>query len=636
MSTSLKLSALLVLAIGGINTTTLHAQSSSLAARMAATIIEKPAPPNWTYDQGVMLEGIDALWRRTGNAAYYEYEQKCMDAFISDDGGTIKSYKPENYNIDNIKNGRTVLTLYKVTMKPKYFKAASLLWDQLQKQPRTKEGGFWHKQIYNNQMWLDGLYMGQPFYAEYAALTHNDRAFDDIANQFIWMEKHARDLKTGLLYHGWDESKQQQWANPKTGTSPHFWGRAIGWYAMALVDVLDNFPSDHPQRKELLAILGRVAKAVQRYQDPKSGVWYDIMDLASRKGNYLESSASSMFVYALQKGVRKGYLTADYAEVAKRGYLGIQKEFIEENGPDKVNLKGTVTVSGLGGKPYRDGSFEYYMKEKVITNDFKGMGAFLLAANEMEMAATPKTAAGKTVMLDGFFNSEKRTDQSGKEINWHYKWDELDNGGFSFWGQLFESRGFQTKTLTVSPTVNNLKQSSVYIIVDPDIPKENPNPNYISPEAIQNITEWVKLGGVLILMGNDTGNVEFDHFNQLAANFGIQFNKTSKGRVINNRFEMGKLAIPTGNPIFENVQQIYVKEYSSLKLSSPASAVLKDAEGDNVMAVSKLGIGTVYVIGDPWLYNEYVEGRKIPAIYQNFQAAEDLTDWISKQVAMVK
>ena len=242
-------------------------------------------------------------------------------------------------------------------------------------------------------MWLDGLYMGEPFYAEYAATFREDAAFDDIARQFILMELHSRDKQTGLLYHGWDESKKQRWANPATGRSPNCWGRAMGWYAMALVDTLDYFPQDHPQRPALLAILKRLATAIERYQDPKSGLWYQVLDKGDAKGNYFEASAACMFVYALGKAVRHNYLPASYLEVARRGYHGITTRFIEPNTGGGVNLKGTVSVAGLGGNPYRDGSYEYYLSEKVVTNDPKGVGAFLLASVEMETAERSKRSS---------------------------------------------------------------------------------------------------------------------------------------------------------------------------------------------------------------------------------------------------
>ncbi len=210
------------------------------------------------------------------------------------------------------------------------------------------------------------------------------------------MERHSRDDKTGLLYHGWDESRKQRWANPETGRSPHFWGRAMGWYAMALVDTLDYFPQKHPQRAELIAILNRLAQAVAKYQEASSGLWYQILDKAGAKGNYLESSAACMFVYALAKGVRQGYLAGSYFEVAEKGYRGIKERFLRLDARGQLNLDGTVSVAGLGGNPYRDGSYEYYLSEKVISNDPKGVGALLLAATEMEAFARQSTSKGRT------------------------------------------------------------------------------------------------------------------------------------------------------------------------------------------------------------------------------------------------
>lgn len=619
------------------------AQEKPLSQQMAATVMEiwkdslnldpaHPKPVKWAYDQGVILEGIDGIWKRTGNGDYFKYIQKSMDFFVTNEG-VINRYKQADHNIDNIKNGRILLTLYKVTGQQKYFKAATVLWNQLHEQPRTKEGGFWHKKIYPNQMWLDGLYMGQPFYAEYATLIKDDKAFDDIANQFVWMEKNALDTKTGLLYHGWDESRIEKWADPKTGKSPNFWGRAMGWYGMALVDVLDYFPKNHPRRGELVAILNRFAAAIKKVQDPKAGLWYDILDMPNGKGNYHEASASSMFVYALAKAVRQGNLPSSYFAVADKGYKGIKAEFIEQAGAGKVNLKGTVSVSGLGGKPYRDGSYEYYLSEKVIVNDPKGVGAFLLAANEMEIAAAPKPGLGKTVVLDSYFNNEVKKDQSGNDLSWHYKWEERANGGFSFWGGIFNRAGFNTSTLYQAPTVANLKKAAVYIIVDPDFEKENPKPNFVAAADIKNISQWVKEGGVLVLMANDATNAELKHFNELAANFGVFFNGDSKGRVpVATNFETAKVVVPTGNEIFKNASNLFIKEYSSLKLSGNAKSILKDKDGDDVMSVTKYGKGTVYVIGDPWLYDEYVDGRKLPATYDNFKAANDLVNWLAKQV----
>jgi len=345
---------------------------------------ESGQPAKWTYDHGVVLKGIEGIWRSTGDGKYFRYIQQSMDQFVNSDG-TIRTYTLDDYNLDNILPGRNLLLLYKVTGQEKYRKAAALLREQLKTHPRTSEGGFWHKKIYPSQMWLDGLYMAEPFYAEYAATFHEDADFDDIARQFVLMERHARDARTGLLYHGWDESRKQRWANPTTGRSPNFWGRAMGWYGMALADTLDYFPQGHPQRDELIAILIRFGAAIEKYQDKKTGLWYQVLDKGSGKGNYLEASAPCMFVYALAKGVRSGYLPATYLQVAQKGYKGIVDHFIKTDARGQVNLDGTVSVAGLGGNPYRDGSYQYYLSERVVTNDPKGVGAFLLASNQMEM-----------------------------------------------------------------------------------------------------------------------------------------------------------------------------------------------------------------------------------------------------------
>lgn len=611
-------------------------QTKPTSERMAATVMDIWAdslwtgrPFKWTYDQGTILEGIAAVWQRTGDPKYFNYIKKGMDHFVQPDG-TIRTYDLDNYNIDNIKNGRALILLYKVTGQEKYLKAVQTLRQQLSTHPRTEEGGFWHKKVYPHQMWLDGLYMGQPFYAEYSAMAHDWAAFNDIATQFILMEKNSIDPKTGLLYHGYDESREQKWADPVTGRSPHFWGRAMGWYGMGLVDALEYFPENHPKRDSVIAILNRFAKSVQSVQDPKSGVWYDILNMPTGKGNYLESSASGMFVYAIAKGVRLGYLPESYMTVARTGYDGMLKEFVETVNADKINLTKTVSVSGLGGNPYRDGSYEYYLREKVITNDPKGVGAFMQAANEMELAAIPKTGKGKTVTIDNYFNNELKKDVLGKNYRFHYTWEDRTNGGFSFLRNIFENTGAKTNTLREAPTVSNLQNSDVYIIVDPDNEKESAKPNFATAKDADELYKWVSDGGVLVLMTNDHTNAELEKFNTISERFGIHFNSDLINGVKNNAYETGAFAVPAKHPIFKTSKKVFIKEISTLKLSSPAKPVFKSGK-NVVMATSKVGKGTVFAVGDPWLYNEYVDGRKLPAQYENFKAATDLVNWLISQ-----
>jgi unsaturated rhamnogalacturonyl hydrolase len=354
---------------------------------MAYSMLKRhvPTKAQWHYEHGLLLQAIEQVWRATGVARFRDHVKATIDLFIDQDGG-IRTYTLEDYNLDQINPGKLLFALYDDTGDQRYRLAAARLRRQLAGQPRTPSGGFWHKQIYPHQMWLDGIYMAAPFYAAFARRFGEPSAFDDIAHQIALIEQHTRDPATGLLYHAWDESKQQRWADPATGCSPHFWGRAMGWYAMALVDVLDEVPSDHPRHPEIVAILLRLAAAVAQAQDSASGLWYQVLDQGQRAGNYHEASASCMFVYALAKGVQQGYLPTNFLAVARQGFDGIVRDLISVDPQGLVTLERVCAVAGLGGNPYRDGSYDYYVGERVAANDYKGVGPFILAALEIEGA----------------------------------------------------------------------------------------------------------------------------------------------------------------------------------------------------------------------------------------------------------
>ena len=381
----------------------------------------------------------------------------------------------------------------------------------------------------------------------------------------------------------------------------------------------------------MIAILNRLVNAVEKQQDKTTGLWSDVMNYSgpNKEKNYFEASASCQFTYAIAKAVRKGYLPASKLSTAQKGYAGILKQFIkEENG--QANLAGTVKVSGLGGNPYRDGSFDYYMSEPVITNDPKGMGAFLLAGNEMEMSKTQAEGKGKTVLLDRYFNSEIKKDATGTEVYWHYVWDEKSNAGFSIFGNVFERYGARLASLDVAPTATNLKGSAVYIIVDPDNIRDNPKPNYVAANDVKALSDWVQAGGTLLLMANDSNNCDLKHFNLLAEVFGIKFTDKSLNMVKNDIFEQGVVYPGANNPIFTTAKKMYLKEISALEIKSPATAnAVKD--GDVILATANYGKGKVFAVGDPWLYNEYTDGRKLPAEYENYKAANDLVKWLLSQ-----
>ncbi|MEZ4966993.1 MAG: glycoside hydrolase family 88 protein [Saprospiraceae bacterium] len=605
------------------------------SVRMAATLMathpdsfcyDKSRPARWDYELGLYLKSLEHVWRRTGNGKYYQYIRQQMDLYVQDDG-SIRTYREDVYNIDHITPGRAVLLLWQQMGKEKYKLAAQQLRKQIEKQPRTKEGGFWHKKRYPWQMWLDGLYMGEPFYAEYSLVFDEPKNFDDIANQFIWMEQHARDPKSGLLYHGWDESREQAWADKATGLSPNFWGRAMGWYSMALVDVLDYLPKDHPKYGQIVSILQRLAEAVVRVQDQESGVWYQVLDKGDAKGNYLEASASCMFSYALLKGVRLGYLDGKYLDAAQKAYAGILKEFMVQDTEGFWHLDDVCSVAGLGGNPYRDGSFEYYISEPQRRDDLKGAGPFILASIEMERLEDSAIGKGKTVLLDRYFNNEYR-----KSERFHYIWEDTENSGYSWWGQIFSDLGAGIKSLDVAPTSAGLQQADVYIIVDPDTRKETAAPHVLEDQHIREIGNWIENGGTLVLFANDTSNCEITRFNRLAGEFGIRFSDKNRNMVVNNQFEQGAIPVQPGHAIFSNSRKLYIKEISVLDIKSPARAVLSEG-GDVIMAFAPYGKGRVFALGDPWLYNEYVDGRKLPGDFDNFTAARDLAEWLLKSSA---
>ncbi|KFC19416.1 glycoside hydrolase family 105 protein [Chryseobacterium sp. FH1] len=352
-----------------------------------AWMLDFSSSPKWTYPSAIVLDAAEILYQKTGKKEYYDYVSGFGEKLISENG-KIATYELEKYNIDLLNSGNVLLYLYESEKKEKYLKALQTLRLQIDGQPRTNEGSFWHKKIYPYQVWLDGLYMGMPFYTHYTKDfvkgADATKAYDDIVFQFDSVQKNLLDKKTGLLYHAWDESKEQAWADKETGLSPNFWGRAMGWYGMAMVDVLDYLPENHSGRARIISYIKSFSDAIIKVQDKKSGLWYQVLDKPLANGNYEEATASAMFVYTMIKSVNKGYLPKSYKTYAKKGYDGIIKDLItvDENGV--VNLNKCCAVAGLGGKPYRDGSYEYYVNEKIRSNDAKGTGPFILASIEFE------------------------------------------------------------------------------------------------------------------------------------------------------------------------------------------------------------------------------------------------------------
>ena len=337
----------------------------------------------WNYTTGLELRSFLAVSRAYDIPEFDEYVRAWYDGILDSFGMIQGKYDLEKFNLDHICPARTLIALYQSTPDRRYATAIETAREQLKRQPRTEAGAFWHKQVYPGQVWLDGLYMAEPFYAVYANISHEDEDFDDITLQFRVAAEKTYDPATGLYRHGWDETRSMAWADPVTGQSAHCWGRALGWYTMALVEVLPFFPENHPGKAERQGTLEGILATLPKYADPETGMWYQVLDSPGREGNYLEATCSAMFTYAYLRSAREGYKVPESVD-PKALYESLVKKFIREDQDGTLNLTDCCAVAGLGGKENRSGTFDYYINEKVIENDPKGVGPFIWASLEYE------------------------------------------------------------------------------------------------------------------------------------------------------------------------------------------------------------------------------------------------------------
>lgn len=333
------------------------------------------------YSQGLGTLAMLKMWKITGDKSYYEYVEKWADSLI-DSNGVIHEYHVETYNIDYINSGKVLFDVYKQTGNEKYKLAMDNLIKQMRNHPRTHEGGYWHKLIYQHQIWLDGIYMASPFMAQYGVEYNKPEWIDEAIHQITLCYKKCYDPKTGLLYHAWDESRNQRWANPTTGQSPNFWGRSMGWYFMAVVDALDFIPENHPRRREIINIVKQITEVVEPYQST-NGLWYQVLDKSGKEGNYEEASVTSMFMYSIAKAANKGYVDKKHKATAQKAQKGLIDKLIVINTDGTLSLTKCCAVAGLGGNPYRDGSYEYYINERIRDNDAKATGPFIMGCIEL-------------------------------------------------------------------------------------------------------------------------------------------------------------------------------------------------------------------------------------------------------------
>ena len=344
--------------------------------------VRQGKPSDWNYIDGCMLTALISMSEITGDGQFFDFAERVVDHFVQDDG-TIRTYHPEKRSLDDINEGRVLFPLYAKTGKQKYEKAARYLHGQLLGQPRTGEGSFWHKLIYPDQVWLDGIYMAQPFEALYQK-HFGDGDYSDIMRQIRVVRDRMKDPDTGLYYHGYDASRKVFWADKTTGCSRSFWLRALGWYSVAMADLLEIMPED-AQRRELAGIFSRLMESLLRFSDPDTGMYWQVVDQIGREGNYLESSGSSMIAYAMLKGARLGVLPKEYAVQGHKTFDGIVRNRLSQ-ADGQLSLSGICLVAGLGPEKdhRRDGSYEYYISEPVVSNDAKGAAPFLLCYTEIK------------------------------------------------------------------------------------------------------------------------------------------------------------------------------------------------------------------------------------------------------------
>lgn len=535
------------------------------------------------HDPGTLLNGMDAVWYGTADGTYYKYIKQSIDTLIASDG-SIPTYDPALNSPDDIALGRQLLLLYRVTQDEKYYRAAVRLHKQISTQPRIPSG--------EHQIDPKSSYMAEPFDAEYASIFQQQQDFAEITKKFALADRTRRSPKTRSL-----------------------WARDTASYMVALVDSLPYYPQNDSNRPALLEKLQRIAASLIRYQDKKTGLWHEELDKPGQQGSYVASSTACMFVYALQKGVRLGYLPQQDSAKATQAWQGILSHFV------RSDASGIVTILGSDEAKVTDGN------ASVNDNDPAATGAFLLAGTEMEIAPTAGLAHGEAVLLDAWFNSQKRENAAGQQEYFHYKWDDYSNTGYSLLGHIFASYGASLNTLYEAPTLARLKGAQYYIIASPDIPSKNPSPHYMQPEDAAQVAEWVKQGGVLILMENDPANADINHLDQLADRVGVHFNNVLSHNVLGDQVSSGQIATRGDGAIFHHPHTLYMKDTCTISPSSTAVSLIND-RGDTLIATNRYGKGMVVAVADPWLYNEYTDGRKVQPQQDNYAAGKEFVRWL--------
>jgi unsaturated rhamnogalacturonyl hydrolase len=560
----------------------------------------------WKRDHGLLLEGLEAEWLGTANPSYFNYVASSVDALIASDG-SIEGHVGSADSLDRLALGRDLLLLYGVTRQEKYYRAAAALRAQLAAQPRNASGGFGHDRTHPGRMDVEDLYNAEPFYAEYGNVFQEPQVFSDVTLQFVLFDKHARDVKTGLLNQGWDQDGKPDRVDGRSASSPATQAACAAWYIMALVDALPWYPRNDPGRATLLALLRRTAEAIAREEDGRPVGRHEASGVAQDSGKSMLASTAYRIAYAFAKAARLGYLPEGYAARAAQAFRRVAEHLPSNRSENAAGNEGRMG------------------------DDAGAAGALLLASRELEVAPLAKLGRGKLAVMDAWFNSQQRKNAAGKTEYFHYKWGDYADSGFSVLGHLFNDYGVETTTLYDPPTAANLRSAQFYLIVSPDIPVKNPNPHYMRREDAGQIAAWVRRGGILLMMENDPADADITHMDILADRFGLHFNPVLSHHVNGDEYAMGRIDLAGGGELFDRPHVFYMKDTCTLSLSVGARPLLTD-KGDTMMATAGYGKGTVFAVVDPWLYNEYTDGRKLPPEYDNLRGAQALVGWLLSQI----
>ena len=565
-------------------TIVLWAQETPWSARVASAVIAgQPAGESAnSWGSGLELEGIDAAWYNTADGDYFRYVRRTVDAYLDAHpaGPRLESGASTGGRLGPLLASQ-VLFLYRVTLAPRYYSAAEEAQSRLL--PSCTQGG-----PTSARSLPIGCAAAQPFLAEYASVFQRTDDFAAITASF---ENWYAQLGDSAMEHS-DAGEASLW---RAGQVRLIW---------SLVESLPHYPEGNSGRSQLIEMFGRLAEVAIRHLE--AGV-----------GRPEEKSANCLLVFALEKGVRLGYLPDRFTRPADKAWRRMVSESVVTDRDGVMRLApGTARESGAAAEA--ESAFP---------------GALLLAATEADHSATATLAHGETVLLDAWYNSQRRMNAAGQEESFHYKWSDESDSGYALLGHIFGSYGARTETLDSPPTQAKLTAAQFYIIVSPDIPVKNPQPHYMTEADADQIAAWVKRGGVLAMFENDPPNADIDHLNLLADRFGMHFDNVLHHHILGEHVEDGRIPVSADGALFHHSHTLYMKDTCAISLRSPATVVVRD-RGDVVMAAVRFGRGTVFAAVDPWVYNEYTDGRKNPLIYSqfdNFAGGEEFVRWLLEQ-----